>query len=246
MKKKHGWEDFFDWHAPQYMENCFVQATLAEVDFLLDVLDIPDVGSILDIGCGTGRHSVELAKRGYKMTGVDISAGMLAQAEAAAAQAGVEVEFIHADATKFRSDKLFDAAICLCEGAFNLSDLDENPIEHDEAILRNISSALKPGAGFLLTTLNGFKKIREHTQEDVDSGRFDPFMLTTMMEEIDLPVGKKQVRLKEKGYLPQELDRLLRQCGFEVKHIWGGTAGNWGRRSVKLDEFEIMVVAGKE
>lgn len=246
MTDKHGWEEFFDWHAPRYMENCFVTATLAEVDFLLGVLSIPDGGSILDMGCGTGRHSVELARRGYVVTGIDISAGMLAQAKTAAAEAGVKVEFIQSDATGFRSEKLFDAAICICEGAFGLSDFHEDPIEHDSAILENISAALKPGAGFLLTALNGFRQIREHSQEDVDSGRFDPITLTELVEEIDLPEGTKKVRLQEKGYFPQELARLLEQTGFQVSNIWGGTAGDWGRRKIELDEMEIMVVALKK
>ena len=95
------------------MENSFTKNTVAEVDFLLEELNLPSGSSILDIGCGTGRHSVELARRGYQVTGVDISFRMLAEAEKAAKEVGVEVEFIHADATRFSSEKLFDAAICL-------------------------------------------------------------------------------------------------------------------------------------
>jgi len=43
--------------------------------------------------------------------------------------------------------------------------------------------------------------------------------------------------------VPTELALLLRHAGFAVEHVWGGTAGNWGRRPVDLDEYEIMVVA---
>jgi len=237
---KHDWERFFDEHAIIYMDNVFTKNTLAEVDFLLELLPIEPGDHILDIGCGAGRHSVELARRGFQVTGVDISAGMLAQAADAAEKAGVEVNWVKADATLYTADRLFDAAICLCEGAFSLLTLTDDPIEHDLSILGNIQAALKPGSGFLLTALNGLRKIREYKQEDVTSGVFDPLTTTDLyqMEE-----GDVSVMVRERGYVPSELALLCRTAGFEVQHIWGGTAGNWGRRPVELDEIELMLVA---
>lgn len=87
---KDNWENFFDGHAPEYMENIFTKNTLAQVDFLIEELDLTPGQFILDVGCGTGRHAVELAKRGFDVTGVDLSAGMLAQARQAADAAGVK------------------------------------------------------------------------------------------------------------------------------------------------------------
>jgi cyclopropane fatty-acyl-phospholipid synthase-like methyltransferase len=240
------WEEFFDGHAPVYMDNSFTKNTVEEVEFVLEELRLPSGSRILDVGCGTGRHAVELARRGYRVTGVDISAGMLAEAEKAARKAGVEVELIHADATQFTSDKLFDAAICLCEGAFSLLGSEDDPIEHDLAILHNIHAALKPGARFILTTANACRLIRQATQEDVEKGRFDPVtMVEVFTVEWDTPEGKKSLLVRDCKYVPTELVLLFRQAGFEVEHIWGGTAGNWGRRKIHLDEMEIMVVARK-
>jgi len=85
------WAQFFDRHAIEYMDNVFTGNTLAEVDFLLALMPVQPGDRLLDIGCGTGRHSLELARRGYRMTGVDISAGMLAQAQEAAAAEGLQV-----------------------------------------------------------------------------------------------------------------------------------------------------------
>ncbi len=94
------WQQFFDSHAPYYDQNPFAQHTVQEVDFFLSLFPLLPGASILDMGCGTGRHAVELAKRGYQVTGVDISAGMLAQARKKAEEAGVAVEWVQADATK--------------------------------------------------------------------------------------------------------------------------------------------------
>ena len=92
MPQKSTWERFFDAHAPIYEANVFTKNTAREVNFLLEELEPPSGASILDVGCGTGRHSVELAKRGYAVTGLDLSAEMLAQAAQAANAAGVQVE----------------------------------------------------------------------------------------------------------------------------------------------------------
>jgi len=246
MTSHNQWQDFFDSHAPYYMQNSFTRNTLTEVDFLLEVLELAPGASILDVGCGTGRHAVELAKRGYKVTGIDISSGMLAEAEKAAREANLVVEWIRSDATQFRSVKQFDAALCLCEGAFGLLSTNENPVEHDKAILRNISTALKPAGMFLLTTFNGIAKLRQITQEDVEQGRFDPItMIEESDQELDLPEGKKTVHVKEHYYVPSELIWLFQQAGLAVEHVWGGTAGNWGRRKINLDEIEVMLLARK-
>jgi 2-polyprenyl-3-methyl-5-hydroxy-6-metoxy-1,4-benzoquinol methylase len=247
MTRRNEWEDFFDGFAPLYMNEVFTKNTVKEVDFIIEELKLPPGSCILDIGCGTGRHSVELAKRGLKAAGVDISSGMLREAEKAAKEAGVNVEWIHADATKFKSKKKYDSAICLCEGAFSLLASDDDPIEHDLAILRNISAALKPGSKLIMTTLNGCEKIRRHTQEDVEKGKFDPVTMAEFMTvEWDTPEGKKSASIRDRGYVPTELFMLFGQAGFKVQHIWGGTAGNWGRRKINLDEIEIMVIAEKQ
>jgi len=241
------WKTFFDNFAPNYMQEVFTRNTLAEVDFLIEEMQLAPGCTILDMGCGTGRHSVELARRGYSVTGVDLSSGMLAEAEKAARAAGVQVEWVQADATQYRSLKLFDAAICLCEGAFGLVSVSEDTEAHDRLILRNISAALKPGAPFLLTALNGLRPIRQHSQEDVDKGVFDPLTLVeTSIMEYDTSQGKQSVTLHEKTRLPQELVAICRETGLEVLHIWGGTAGAWQRKTLNLDEIEVMIAARKE
>jgi len=247
MKKRSEWELFFDGYAQKYMDEPFTKSTVEEVAFILEELKPKPKSSILDMGCGTGRHSIELAKKGFKVTGVDISSGMLAEARKAARKARVKVSWVRADASVFRSKTRFDAALCLCEGAFGLLGSADHPIDHDLAILRNINSALKIRAKMILTTPNGFEKIRKYSQEEVKRGKFDPLkMVEFFVMEWDTPSGRKEVEVRERGYVPTELTLLFNQAGFKVMHIWGGTAGNWQRQPIDLDEIEIMVVARKQ
>lgn len=238
------WQTFFDSHAAEYLNNEFTRNTAAEVDFLVELLALPPGSAILDLGCGVGRHSVALAQRGYALTGVDLSAGMLAEARRAAEQAKVSVEWIQADATRFQAGRPFDAALCLCEGAFGLLTPDEDPGAHDRAILQALHAALRPGGRLVLTALNGLRAIRQYTQADVDAGRFDPLhLMETSSLELDTPQGPKTVAVREQYWLPRELMQLCQSAGLEVEHLWGGTAGNWGRRPLALDEMEMMLVA---
>jgi SAM-dependent methyltransferase len=241
---KTNWERFFDAHAPIYMENVFVKNTVQEVDFLLEELSLPPQSTILDVGCGTGRHSIELAKRGYRVTGLDLSAEMLNQARKYADEAGVEVNWVQGNAAGFSFDEPFDAVIGLCEGAFGLLSLTDDPIEQPLAILRNIAGSLKPQAKTILTVLNAAHMIRKYTNDDVAGGRFDPIMIVESYP-FSPREGVPEMPVREKAFAPTEMALLCRMAGLSVINMWGGTAGNWGRRPLDLDEMEIMVVAQK-
>jgi SAM-dependent methyltransferase len=244
MAEKGTWETFFDAHAPVYEDNEFTKNTVKEVDFLLEELSLQQGASILDVGCGTGRHSIELARRGFVVTGLDLSAGMLGRAAAAAKAAGVNVDWIHVDATRFSLPGKYAGAICLCEGAFGLLGQGDDPIDQPLSILRNISRALKLEAKAVFTVLNAAAMIRRHTNRDVVEGRFDP---QTMVESSEYPPreGMPAIAVRERAFTPTELILLFRLAGMSVLNIWGGTAGNWGRRPLNLDEIEIMIVARK-
>ncbi|MDR3691506.1 MAG: methyltransferase domain-containing protein [Fimbriimonas sp.] len=241
------WLRFFDAHAPHYDQNGFAQHTLAEVDFLLTLYPILPGATILDVGCGTGRHSIELAKRGFNVTGVDLSSGMLAEATRKAAAAGVEVRWIQADATTFRLADRFDVAICLCEGGVGLIERGEDAEAHDGAIFARIAECLKPNAPFVLTALNGYSIIRQMKDEHVQAGRFDPAtMVANYEDEWDLPEGQKLMTVHERLFIPPEVVRMLTDAGFTVDNVYGGTAGHWARRFLSLDEIEAMYLCRRK
>ncbi len=244
MTAKSLWEAFFDAHAPVYDENVFTKNTAPEVDFLLEELSLPPGRSILDVGCGTGRHAVELARRGYSVTGLDLSSEMLARAADAARSAGVHVDWIRSDAARFSLPGKYDAAVCLCEGAFGLLGAGDDPVGQPLSILCNISRSLKPRAKALFTVLNATAMLRRYTNRDVAEGRFDPL---TLVESSEHPPreGLAPLAVRERGFVPTELTLLFHLAGMSVLNLWGGTAGNWGRRTLDLDEIEIMIVARK-
>jgi len=169
---------------------------------------------------------------------------MLEQAKKEAQQAAVEVQWRQDDATSFAFSCQFDAVICLCEGAFGLLGRGDEPIGQPLAILRRVEAVLKPSAKCLFTVLNGFAMARRHSNEDVAKNIFDPLGLTELSDVQPRPVAGGG-EMRERGFVPTELTLLFRTAGLPASNIWGGTAGNWGRRPVDLDEMEIMVLACK-
>lgn len=171
------WQRFFKEEARRYLSNDFTKNTIAEVDFIAREMKLKLGQTVLDMGCGTGRHSLDLARRGYRCTGIDQSPEMLEVGRVMSIQEGLSVEFIRGEASGTRLDRQYDHAICLCEGAFSLLELGMDPVPYHKGILDNLACMVKPGGMFLLTALNGFRLIRENTDEDVAKGHFD--LMTT-------------------------------------------------------------------
>lgn len=245
--KNNTWKQFYDFNAPDYEKEIFVKNTEFEINFLIHELSFKPGMKILDIGCGIGRHSVALAQKGMKMTGLDISSGQLSIAKEKAEKAGVHVNFIQADASDFSLDEQFDAAICICEGSFGLLSINDDPLTHEKEILRNIAAVLKPGASLLMNARNACQLIRHFSDEDIASGAFDPYTLTRVVKLGEMYPGfDPEVEVMEKCFTPPELRLLIESNGFAVDQMWGGTAGNWTKHTLSLDEIEIMVKCHKK
>jgi SAM-dependent methyltransferase len=242
------WKTFFNGYAHKYEEECFTKGTFAEVDFLIEELGLNPGNSILDIGCGTGRHSLEFARRGFHVTGVDFSSEMLQVAKNRAIDEGLNIEFVESPAQDFIPTKKYDAAISLCEGALCLFGSEDNIWGKDMAILANMAEALEPGKPFLITVLNAFKMIRSITDDDIKSGTVDLFTLSQKFAYKGQDSGGQEISISaiERYYTPSEMVRMVNRIGLKVDHLYAGTAGAWKKDHISLDEFEFMLIGHKK
>ena len=95
---KQWYETLFENYALKYDGEVFTQGTLGECNFIENEINSNKQIQILDIGCGTGRHSIELSKRGYQLTGIDLSDTMLNKAREKALKEGLTIDFQKHDA----------------------------------------------------------------------------------------------------------------------------------------------------
>lgn len=106
--------------------------------------------SVLDFGCGAGRHAIELARSGVRVTGVDYVGAFIERAETVARQQRVSgTRFVEADCRKVELDERFDAALCLYDVIGTYADRAENT-----DLLANLASHLKPGGFALVSVMN--------------------------------------------------------------------------------------------
>jgi 2-polyprenyl-3-methyl-5-hydroxy-6-metoxy-1,4-benzoquinol methylase len=247
------YETLFANFGKTYDRESFTQGTMGEVDFVEQELEADRSKRILDIGCGTGRHAVELARRGYGVTGFDLSEGQLRVAREKAKAAGVAVDFQRRDATLPHFNQEFDAVIMFCEGAFPLMEIDEK----NYAILTHAAAALRPGGKLFLTTLNALFPLFHSVKDFLDAGSTGTatgkltFDLMTFREHAELTftddAGQSQtITSNERYYSPAEMRWLLQTAGFARVEVFGCHIGQFSRdHALTHDDFEMLVVAEK-
>src|SRR2546428_3429088 len=143
---KRWYEDFF---GSDYLIRYVHPDAAAEVEASDKILHLRKGGRILALGCGAGRHSIGLAQRGYRVTGLDLSAPLLAEARKAARGVGVKATFVQGDMRHLRFRGAFDAAISMFT-SFGFFDRQAE----DREVLRGIARALRPRGKFLMELFN--------------------------------------------------------------------------------------------
>jgi len=252
---KQWYEALFENYAKKYDQEPYVHGTVGECDFIEQEINRDKSVKILDIGCGTGRHAIELTKRGYKVTGIDLSESQLTRAREKAKEQGLAIDFERHDARNLPFKGKFDLAIMLCEGGFSLMETDEMNF----AILKSATQALKDNGKFIFTTLNGlfplFHSVKEFYESAQKEGQsqckgssFDLMTFrdhnTTVFEDDS---GKKmEIKSNERYYVPSEISWLLKSLGYKKVEIFGTTLGAYSRADkLTTENFEMLVVAEK-
>lgn len=203
-----------------------------EVGKIVDFLYLPEGSAVVDLGCGRGRHAIPMARRGYRVTGVDISESMLRMARRRAEREGVSVEWVKEDMRTFLRDGAYDLVMSLFT-SFGYFDDAEN-----QNVLDNVGRSLKKGGKMLLDLRNAGKGLAR--LEDTDSTiqvpagtlrmsvRFDRRALRARAEH--LLVRHDGIRIAStfdvRIYSMEELVDMIRKAGMEVKDFYGSLSGD--------------------
>ncbi|MCS6797827.1 MAG: methyltransferase domain-containing protein [Myxococcota bacterium] len=195
-------------------------------DFIHESLGLPPGSTLLDVGCGTGLLSVELAARGWLVVGLDLSLPMLSRAADEAQDRGLRINFLHGDMREMSFDGAFDAVLCWGT-TFGYFD-DETNLK----VLGRMYQALKPGGLFLLDVVNRDHVLRHQPnlvwfEGDgcvvMEETQFNPFSSRLEVKRtVILDDGRQRETLYSvRLYALHELGHMLHQHGFRVTEVSG-------------------------
>ena len=219
-----------------------------EVDFIVKAFDLPAGAKVLDLCCGQGRHSLELARRGFQVVGVDLSEALLYAARKRAESEGLSVTFLHCDMREIDFADEFDAVINMFTSFGYL----ESEAE-DEKVLGKVAQALKSGGKFLLDVVNRDRLVRDfqarewHAADEgwlvLEERTFDH--LSGRMETRWVCVARDGVRYERLSsvrlYTASELRTMLERAGLKVTNLFGDYDGS----PYSWDSQRLIVVACK-
>jgi cyclopropane fatty-acyl-phospholipid synthase-like methyltransferase len=204
------------------------EQTTAEAEFLIQQLNCARGAHVLDVPCGNGRLSFELANRGLDVTGVDISEEFIQEARARLNSNEItgRLDFILADMRQVKGNETFDGAYCFGNSFAFLG--------HDqtETFLKALARALKPGARFIVETgmaaesvLPDFEEQSCHELGDLSLTIKERYIAEESCidsEYIFERDGKKETRVaREWIYTVAEMRRMLTRAGFKVLNLYG-------------------------
>jgi SAM-dependent methyltransferase len=139
------WENFFHGVALDFWRAAVSEEqTRAEADFIQKHLQLSAGAKVLDVPCGNGRLSIELAQRGFQLTGVDLASEFIAEGELKSVAGGVPVNFHERDMRDLPFGSEFDGAFCFGNSFGYLDD------EGNADFVKAVSHALRPGAKFVI------------------------------------------------------------------------------------------------
>ncbi|KPL18091.1 MAG: hypothetical protein AMJ92_09640 [candidate division Zixibacteria bacterium SM23_81] len=231
MKTWHEDDEFWRTMAPALFARRHWEDASLEVDGVLRLTEIPAGSRVLDLCCGPGRHSLELARRGFQVTAVDRNTEYLDRAKIQAEKEALEIEFVQEDMRRFRRSSAFHLALNLYTsfGYF------EDPQE-DLQVAENLSASLKSG-GKLIMEMMGREVLarifRERDWRHTDEGDFllEERQISpdwTWMENKWILIKNQKIRafqLSLRLYGASDLAQLLRESGFPDVRQFGSLQG---------------------
>ena len=203
---------------------------MPQVEGVISLTGIKPGAHILDLGCGVGRHSSELARRGFRVTGVDRTHHYLEQASHKAEKEGLKVEFIQEDMRTFSHPDAFDAAISL----FTSFGYFEDPGE-DHQVVANVYHSLKSDGVFLVdvhgkeTLARIFREKDWHEENGaliLEERKVSQNWSWMEARWILFKDNKRsEFTVTHRLYAATELIALLTSCGFREADAYGNLEG---------------------
>ncbi|MCF6318880.1 MAG: class I SAM-dependent methyltransferase [Proteobacteria bacterium] len=236
------WEKFYDW---MFDEDSF-QLAQQQIPQLLSLIN-HRIESVLDLGCGPGRHCLAFAKMGYTVTGVDMSQFLLSKAKSKSKEMSLEIDFIQADMLDFKTDKKQDLIVNMFNsfGYFNTPEKNQQVINHAYNNLNKTGTFVIDTVG-KETLARNIEPVHlsEYSNGDLRIER--PLLIDNLQvfsNQWILISGDKAFKRSYQHYVytPIELTNMCRQAGFDSIHIYGSLSGE----AYDLDSDRLVVVAEK-
>jgi SAM-dependent methyltransferase len=246
-----------DWYATAFdaasAEMAWTERTGSEVDRALKMLRPEGGERILDLACGSGRHSIELARRGFSVVGADISADLIEIANRdAAAAPELEVSFVEGDLRELAFEAEFDLVLNLNDGAIGYFETEEE----NHRTFEVISRALRPGGRNLVQLPNVL-----YARENLPQRSWIPS--STMVELVEHRWNKRDrymegimiaarfgevlegldgIEFRQRLYTADELREIYAAVGMELSNTFHGSGK---RREPTPSQFEVFFEATK-
>ena len=189
---------------------------------------LPSEAKVLDVCCGAGRHSIELARRGYTVTGFDLSEYLVSQAEESlqkAEEKNLKVDFHIRDMKDFSFNKQFDAALNIFT-SFGYFETDEDNFK----VFANVEKSLKSGGYFTFDFINtdNLRNTLVPSSEDEYEGIkvIQKRFIENGFVYKDIHIGNEKYTERLKLYSKDELGKALSEVGLETIKIFGDYYGN--------------------
>ncbi len=223
------------------------QATQSEAEFVIEAMGLQPGAQVLDIGCGYGRHAMELAARGFHVVGLDLSTPLLVRGGEEAMRRGLEINFVRGDMRELDFDAQFDGAYCIFSTFGYFDD------ETNKKTVSNIARALKPGGRVMIEILN-----RDYVIADLPTRVWWEGEGCVVLEEVELNYFSSRIQVNRsvvfddgrqleqeisvRAYSLHEVGKLMHAAGFRVLEVSGGYHtrgrffGNQSRHIIVLAE----------
>lgn len=233
---KEWWQNFFTPITGEIMFSTRAELSKPEVEQILKKTRPADGSDILDLACGTGRHSFLFAKKGHQVIGLDYSKNFLQQAQVERKRLKSKAVFVHGDMKNLKphfSANRFDLVVSLYN-SFGYFQKRSN----DARMIKEVFRVLRPGGKFVINTLNG-TCIGDRLKTPVSMGR-EPMPGVFMIDAasfdqkqkrtssrwtlVDTRKGKTKIfrgEFQQNVYLHSELRILLKNAGFKIETVWG-------------------------